>query len=61
MISETRYILTNPGSTEADLLDELIDFGFLDESEAKKAGFFGAKHAPASEVMRVTVHVEKVK
>lgn len=60
MISETRYILLPPGGGVIDMLDELIDYGFLDEEEAKKAGFFGAKFAPASSVMKVTVYVEEV-
>lgn len=60
MISETRYILMPPGKDVIDMLDELIDYGFQDEGEAKKAAFFGSKYAPASAVMKVMVYVEEV-
>lgn len=60
MKKETRYILVNPGTIEADLLGGLIDYGFEKLSEAKAAGNFGGKHTIVSGLMKVTVTVEEV-
>lgn len=57
----TRYILVNPGSSELDLMDEMIGFGFTDLEEAGRAGSIGGKYTTVSGLMKVTVTIEEIK